>query len=179
MLALARSPAPSPTPQMSSSSRGPSSVSLARGGSSYCASFSQTNRWADLSNFGTLLHVLLGASVIGGVLSLFATNVVESSESWYEELEAEAKLKEEEKRVEEEEAREGQDVLRQSRLEFEMERIRSALTPTLVRSLGALVLWLLVGTAYGMLVEGWSFVGGLYFAVTACSTAGLQGPTPS
>jgi len=34
-----------------------------------------------------------------------------------------------------------------------------------------------LGTCYGRFHEGWSFIHSLYFAITALSTAGLQGPT--
>lgn len=38
------------------------------------------------------------------------------------------------------------------------------------------MLWMALGTIYGMCYEGWPFVTALYFAVTSCSTAGLLGP---
>jgi hypothetical protein len=36
--------------------------------------------------------------------------------------------------------------------------------------------WMAVGTIYGMLEEGWSFITALYWAVTTVSTGGLQSP---
>ena len=45
-----------------------------------------------------------------------------------------------------------------------------------LKSVNIFVLWMLLGVAYGMSFEGWSFITSLYFAVSACSTGGLLGP---
>lgn len=41
----------------------------------------------------------------------------------------------------------------------------------------ALIIWFGVGVTYGMVMEKWSFVESLHFAVSCLSTAGLQTPT--
>ena len=41
----------------------------------------------------------------------------------------------------------------------------------------ACFIWLCVGTAYGQVLEKWSLLNSLYFALSAVSTAGLQTPT--
>ena len=48
---------------------------------------------------------------------------------------------------------------------------------TYVKLTIALVLWLLIGAAYGMTMEKWDFITSLYWAVTTVSTGGLQSPT--
>mmetsp|Transcript_88916 Transcript_88916/g.236176 ORF Transcript_88916/g.236176 Transcript_88916/m.236176 type:complete len:417 (-) Transcript_88916:65-1315(-) len=37
--------------------------------------------------------------------------------------------------------------------------------------------WMLIGTIYGLVAEKWTFIQSVYFAVSTCSTAGLQGVT--
>ena len=43
-----------------------------------------------------------------------------------------------------------------------------------VKILVSFFVWLGVGTTYGMVVERWTFITSLYWAVSACSTGGLQ-----
>eukprot|EP00466_Bigelowiella_natans_P007678 jgi/Bigna1/131697/aug1.15_g6405 len=40
-----------------------------------------------------------------------------------------------------------------------------------------LAFWLLMGVLYGSVIEGWTIITSLYFAVTSISTGGLMGPT--
>ena len=49
---------------------------------------------------------------------------------------------------------------------------------SMYNSLSLLFIWLTIGVIYGVAKEKWSFVTSLYFASAACSTGGLQGPTP-
>ena len=47
---------------------------------------------------------------------------------------------------------------------------------TVIKSAILFVVWMLMGVAYGMGYEGWSFITSLYFAITSSSSAGLQSP---
>ena len=49
---------------------------------------------------------------------------------------------------------------------------------TVCNSLFLLGLWLAIGCIYGVVRERWTFITSLYYASAACSTGGLQGPTP-
>ena len=51
-----------------------------------CVSYSEENQLSEWSKLYTCIHLMLGASIISGVLSLFATMAVESSDNWYEEV---------------------------------------------------------------------------------------------
>ena len=41
---------------------------------------------------------------------------------------------------------------------------------------GIFLFWMALGTAYGVTMEGWTVITSLYWAVTSCSTGGLQSP---
>ena len=51
-----------------------------------CVSYSEENQLSEWSKLYTCIHLMLGASIISGVLGLFATMAVESSDNWYEEV---------------------------------------------------------------------------------------------
>jgi len=51
----------------------------------------------------------------------------------------------------------------------------SALNNPITLPLGLLILWWLVGVLFGCIHEGWSWTQALFFAVSATSTAGVQG----
>ena len=50
----------------------------------------EENQLSEWSKLYTCIHLMLGASIISGVLSLFATMAVESSDNWYEEVRSNA-----------------------------------------------------------------------------------------
>jgi len=143
-----------------------------------CASYAEKNSLADISKLYSVVHLMLGASIISGVLSLFATMAVESSSVWYDELSDEIK--------------EGlEDVKKQyavgSDSRVEIEAVISCYSKlslayrrnrSMWNSVVLLFLWLTVGVVYGVVKEKWSFITSLYYASAACSTGGLQGPTP-
>ena len=126
-----------------------------------CVSYSEANPYAEVSKFYTVVHLYLGATIIGGILGLFASLAIEKSESWYKE-------------VEETVANVNVDV-GGGKKKCTMFYDRNA---SVIRAWGFLALWLTVGTLYGVLKEKWTFVTSLYFASAACSTGGLAGPTP-
>ena len=153
-----------------------------------------------ISMFYTVVHICLGASLIGGVLSLFTTMAVESSETWFDEANKTA------------ESKHKTDHIKQSKKEstklYKEKNINagSALPPkddsstnneadasksnftakctkwmnghsAEIRATLALLFWVFIGTVVYSVLENVHWIKGLYFAVAACSTAGLAGPS--
>jgi hypothetical protein len=152
-----------------------------------------------VSMFYTVVHICVGASFIGGVLSLFTVMAVESSEAWYKDGEETGKkeLKEHRRKSGVEAKKElANKRRRQSGLEplpdpvpvdnqgdnakqgtdiskwFDAHRSE-------IKAVSILVAWVIVGTIVFALLEDVHWIKGLYFAVAACSTAGLAGPSSS
>jgi Ca2+-binding EF-hand superfamily protein len=133
-----------------------------------CASYSETNPLADLSKFYTVLHLMAGASFISGILGIFASAAVESSDAWFEDLKDEIKAG----KYDEDDA-EAKPVSCGAKIAGFYDDRR-----TLCNSFFLLLTWLLIGVIYGVVKEEWTFITSLYYASAACSTGGLQGPTP-
>jgi hypothetical protein len=125
----------------------------------------------DVEKCFIILHVLVGAGVFSGALALFADSQLQSGGS-----DASALL---------------QDVA--ARLGEDSVKLKES-TTTLMRSKppplsGILqvfsnasiaeelfIVWILLGTSYGVLAEGYTPISGLYFAITSLATGGLQTP---
>eukprot|EP00943_MAST-04B_sp_MAST-4B-sp1_P000279 g279.t1 len=138
-----------------------------------CTGYSERNSLSDLSKFYSVIHLMLGASIISGVLSLFATMAVESSSKWYEELEDELQQGFDNKSHISKKWNKPEDNGCYGRM---LKTYKS--NQSMYNSLSLLFIWLTIGVIYGVTKEKWSFVTSLYFASAACSTGGLQGPTP-
>ena len=120
----------------------------------------------DGSRLFTVFFVLFGSSVIGGCLSYFVQAAVEKHESFIHQV----KTPEGEFIAKKQQADDKKD--KSSRL---VKIIRD--NKQIVLSLGLFSFWILFGTVFAMTKMETSFVTGVYFAVTACSTGGLYAPT--
>ncbi len=173
------------------------------GGQVLCANQHRPNPNYLWSMAYCVLHICLGASVIGGALSLFSAMAVESSKDWYEDAEAEAKLKtkrkarraavrraamrpmspkewaeEAAKDLEDEEDEEPPQLFFgrcDCSTDAAMGWIRKH--PQEIKAVTALIVYVIIGSIVYAVVEDVHIVKGAYFAVAACSTAGLAGPS--
>ena len=136
-------------------------------GGTLCLGYSEPNKYSEISKLYTVIHLYLGASIISGVLGLFATMAVEQSETWYDEVEANAQAD-----------RQTAGQARETSFLKKVLNVYNGPHGSTIRAALALFLWLTIGVLYGVLKEKWTFVSSLYFASAACSTGGLQGPTP-
>eukprot|EP00462_Mataza_sp_D1_P011962 CAMPEP_0175163112 /NCGR_PEP_ID=MMETSP0087-20121206/25548_1 /TAXON_ID=136419 /ORGANISM="Unknown Unknown, Strain D1" /LENGTH=619 /DNA_ID=CAMNT_0016451739 /DNA_START=17 /DNA_END=1872 /DNA_ORIENTATION=- len=109
------------------------------------------NEYRVWSMIWSIIHITIGASVIGGALSLFSANAIESSGSWLDEIE----------------------VTNDGRCKAWFKANLSA-----VKASVYILTWTLAGGVAHMLLEESDFWTGWYFAVAACSTGGLAGPSP-
>jgi hypothetical protein len=117
---------------------------------------------SDVSRFYTVLHVLAGSSFIAGSLGMFVTNTLEKTN-----MDWEAMMN---KEVAKELQVEGGNV--SVDIDTFYKRNRAFILTTAIS-----ILWMAMGVAYGCFYEGYTIIQAIYFAITACSTAGLQAPS--
>lgn len=116
----------------------------------------------DVSKFVTVINVLLGSSAIGGALGFLVEYLNTKKEVWYADAkEAAADHHTSGKKGPLEHKTTVCEVITKDFEEMKVQLI--------------LLLFVVVGITYGMVHEKWSFITSLYFAITAMSTAGLQG----
>lgn len=137
-----------------------------------------------VSMFYTVVHICVGASFIGGVLSLFTVMAVESSEAWYKDGEEIGKKELKNKRRQQSGLEplpdpvpvdnQGDNTKHDTDISKWFDGHRSE-----IKAVSILVAWVIVGTIVYALLEDVHWIKGLYFAVAACSTAGLAGPSSS
>ncbi len=117
----------------------------------------------------TIIHICVGAVLISAILSIVAMNSIEQSEKWYNQ----------EKDL---------DKLNDMRAKYRGRPLRLACGRAkiwmgdhwdLVLAWGLLIGWGLAGAGIFAALEGTDYYVGLYFAVSAASTAGLYGPSPN
>eukprot|EP00943_MAST-04B_sp_MAST-4B-sp1_P007799 g7799.t1 len=106
----------------------------------------------DLSRFYTVLHVLIGAIAISVSFSLLFERVL--------------------KRIEAKQVNAKKDSVATKPTIIGM--IINAFFSTEVT---LAIIWICIGIAIGVILEGWSVIHSLYFALTGISTAGLEGPS--
>ena len=135
------------------------------------------NEHAALSMLYTVVHICLGAVLIGGILSYFSASSIEASEAWFEEAVDEKHMKNIQKKY-------AQQSLRNTiSLQWEYTKLWVSNHPTSITAWCLLLLWLCIGAVIFEKLEGGipgsPFIKGLYFATSAASTGGLAGPSPN
>ena len=159
-----------------------------------CAYEYTPNPLSLLSMMYTVLHICLGASVIGGALSLFSAMAVESSKEWYDDANSSALAKHKQAQRE--------DLISMARRDEEGGRASSESTdagkvslpcascwssmagsvrehPAETKAVTFMFCYAWFGAIVYAVIEDVHWIKGLYFAVAACSTAGLAGPSPT
>ena len=153
------------------------------------------NPLSSVSMAYTVLHICLGASVIGGALSLFTAMAVESSKDWFEEANDAAKA--EHKQNQHKSIVEAAGMVESSpgNADEKEDKPRSCIACGCRWNRKALFKWLSessaerkavsflfvyvwAGAVTYTILEEVNVIKGLYFAVAALSTAGLAGPSP-
>ena len=134
------------------------------------------NEQTALSMLYTVVHICLGAVLIGGILSYFSASSIEASEAWFEEAVDEKHMKNIQKKY-------AQQSLRNTMsLQWEYTKLWISNHPTSIAAWCLLLLWLCIGAVIFEKLEGGlpgsPFIKGLYFATSAASTGGLAGPSP-
>lgn len=104
----------------------------------------------DLTRFYTIFHALFGATLFGFALTVFAHLNIQKVEKITTDIE--------------------------DRFldDFNHSFINFAKMGGILRSSIYIFLVIIIGTIFGMVVEHWTFTSSVYFAVTTCSTGGLQ-----
>ncbi len=107
------------------------------------------------SRFFSTCYVLVGASAVGAALGFFGQNMVASSKEWFNDALVEAEKKKRDRSV--------------------MERLSAWCVrhDTAVKTIGAWVVWISAMILFSCVRVKWSFIDGLYFAVSSLSTGGL------
>ena len=123
----------------------------------YSIGYGALYEYNDLSLAWSLFMIFMGSSVIGGAIGYFASAAIEASGDFHEE---------------EEEEEDGCCT----RLSEHISKFYKA-NETQVKVFSLLGVWIILGTLYGTLHEGWSVLRSVYFAVSGMSTAGLQAPS--
>ena len=134
-----------------------------------CAYLYADNPGQLLSMSYTIVHICLGAVLISAILSIVAMNSIEQSEKWYNEEKDHDQLKEMRAKYR------GQPL----RLVWGRTKIWMGDHWDLMMAWGLLVSWVLAGAGIFAALENTDYHVGLYFAVSAASTAGLLGPSPN
>eukprot|EP00945_MAST-04E_sp_MAST-4E-sp1_P005168 g5168.t1 len=117
----------------------------------------------------TIVHICVGAVLISAILSIVAMNSIEQSEKWYNEEKDHDELDAVRTKYR------GRPVL----IAWVRAKIWMGDNWDLVMAWVLLVSWGLAGAAIFAALEGTDYSVGLYFAVSAASTAGLLGPSPN
>jgi len=120
-----------------------------------CVSMSQRNENSDFSLLFTIFHVALGASLIVGVLGVFTQSAIDSQSFWLDEAEPGK-------------GPENHKCSKQWKKRWPV-----------IKSFVVFSLWTLFGAVVFTYENEVGFLQGFYFAVTAASTAGLMGTTPT
>ncbi len=107
------------------------------------------------SRFFSTVYVLVGASVVAAALGFFGQSMIVSSKEWYNEA-----LLDEEKHE--------RDRVWHERLLKWFSRHDNA-----VKTIGLWVVWISAMILFSCVTVKWSFIDGLYFAVSSLSTGGL------
>lgn len=116
----------------------------------------------DVSMFFSTVYVIVGASVMSGCLAYFIESIIRKNEKWYVKV-----LK-----------KEPSGNLSESNGKYsEFKNYLYSLNTGRMRSFLLFSVYILFGTTWSCSVIGWSFMSGLYFAVSSLSTGGLN-PIP-
>jgi Trk-type K+ transport system membrane component len=107
------------------------------------------------SRFFSTVYVLVGASAVAAALGFFGQTMIVSSKEWFNEA-----LNQAEKR-------------RANRTKLERFSAWIVRHDTAVKTIGLWVIWISAMILFSCLHVKWSFIDGLYFAVSSLSTGGL------
>ena len=126
----------------------------------------------------TVVHIFIGAILIGGILSYFSASSIEASEKWYDEEEDEETLKKAQEKYDNQSS-----CVERMLLQWEYLKIWIGNHPSSAGAWSLLAVWLCFGAVmYEWLEDGGlknaSFIKGFYFSTAAASTGGLAGPSP-
>lgn len=116
----------------------------------------------DLSRMFNIVHVLVGAGAAGALLGLFADSVLQASEDNLANEMEKLQLKRD--------AKDGKEVAPPPVKPTDFDK--RELVPGLL-----LAAWFMMGSIYGMELEGWTPIQSLYFAITALSTGKPNPPS--
>ena len=157
-----------------------------------CAYEYTPNPLSLLSMLYTVLHICLGASVIGGALSLFSAMAVESSKAWYDDANSSALTQHKQAQRKnlirmasqndgssspESKDFNGGTSCWASRWASITGWLREH--PAEVKAVTFMQCYAWLGAIVYAVLEDVHWIKGLYFSVAACSTAGLAGPNPT
>jgi hypothetical protein len=143
-----------------------------------CVTQFSTNANVAGSMLYSIIHLTLGAILIGGILSYFSASSIEQSETWFQDAEDDKLLAELNERY----ARTSGSFRGRVAYSWGVAKVWVGDHCTSVMAWCALVVWLLFGAVIFEINEGGldnaPLLKGLYTAFSAASTAGLSGPTP-
>lgn len=115
----------------------------------------------DISRAYTTAHALVGALLVTAMLSIFFEHGCDRIHN----IAAQCHLTEQKGK--------GSFLAAHTRINIRQRFINDLMSIEVI----ALATWILFGALFGVLVEGWSAVHSTYFALTAISTGGLEGPS--